>query len=291
LTEPTALYTVDSSAEIVERLRAVEKCHNVRILYAIESGSRAWGFASTNSDWDVRFIYVHSEDWYLSVHDQRDVIEIPIDDDLDICGWELRKALRLMQKGNAVFFEWLRSPIVYLEATDSVTQKPVIDEFRKIAEPYFSPMATLHYWHMAKGNFRDYLQGDMVKLKKYFYVLRPILSCLWILRGLGQPPIVFQQLLERLIPQGALKTEIEGLLVLKLSGEEMAEGPKQQAINEFILSSLEAIGKEVNAIKKPPHEENARNEVDRFFRKMVHMQNILFSGAVFEPEQEQTASL
>jgi predicted nucleotidyltransferase len=270
MTEPTAFYTVDRSAEIVERLRAIEKCHNVRILYAIESGSRAWGFASPNSDWDVRFIYVHTEDWYLSVHKQRDVIEIPIDDDLDISGWELRKALRLMQKGNPVLFEWLCSPILYLAETHLITHKPFTAKFRNIAQPYFNPTAAVyHYWHMAKGNFREYLHGDVVKLKKYFYVLRPILSCLWILRGLGQPPIVFQELLAKLIPQGALLTEIEGLLVLKQSAAEMAEGPRQPAINEFIVSSLEEIGIAVKSMSRIEINSNAKHEVDRFFRKVV----------------------
>lgn len=264
----------DRHAEIVARLHAIEKTHAVRILYAVESGSRAWGFASTNSDWDVRFIYAHSEDWYLSIHDQRDVLEIPIDDDLDICGWELRKALRLMQKGNAVFFEWLRSPIVYLEAVNPITQQPVIEEFREIAKPFFNASATFHYWHMAKGNFRDYLQSDVVRLKKYFYVLRPLLSCLWILRGLGQPPIVFQELLAKLIPRGELLTEIEHLLVQKQSGEEMTEGPRQPAINEFILSSLEVVGREVKAMNKVKCDENAFLQAECFFRKMVRAESL-----------------
>ena len=269
MTEPTTFYKGDRSAEILERLYAIEKSHNVRILYAIESGSRAWGFASPNSDWDVRFIYVHTEDWYLSVHEQRDVIEIPIDEDLDISGWELRKALRLMQKWNPVLFEWLRSPILYLEAT-LLAHKPFKGEFLNIAQPFFNPTAAVyHYWHMAKGNFRDYLHNDVVKLKKYFYVLRPILSCLWILRGLGQPSIVFQELLEKLISPGALLTEIEGLLILKQSAAEMAEGPSQPAINEFIVSSFQEIGIAVQSMNRIEIDSNAKHEVDRFFRSMV----------------------
>ena len=132
MTEPTTFYKGDRSAEILERLYAIEKSHNVRILYAIESGSRAWGFASPNSDWDVRFIYVHTEDWYLSVHEQRDVIEIPIDEDLDISGWDLRKALRLMQKWNPVLFEWLRSPyhrFFSLRSSSCVTYWPCKSSF------------------------------------------------------------------------------------------------------------------------------------------------------------------
>ena len=101
------------AAQIDVRLSAIEAEFGVRILYACESGSRGWGFASPDSDYDVRFIYVHPLAWYLQVHVQRDVIELPISDELDINGWELRKALGLLRKGNATLIEWLDSPIVY----------------------------------------------------------------------------------------------------------------------------------------------------------------------------------
>ena len=102
-------------AEILTRMHNAEKEHGVRILLAVESGSRAWGFESPNSDFDARFIYVHPRDWYLSVglEEQRDVIEYPIVDDIDLNGWDLRKALRLFWKSNPAFVEWIQSPIVY----------------------------------------------------------------------------------------------------------------------------------------------------------------------------------
>src|SRR5690606_13894549 len=103
--------------EIMRRIRDAEQEHGVRVLYAVESGSRAWGFASPNSDYDVRFIYVHPHDWYLSVdlEDKRDVIEYEIVDDIDINGWDLRKALKLFWKSNPSFVEWMQSPIVYVD--------------------------------------------------------------------------------------------------------------------------------------------------------------------------------
>jgi hypothetical protein len=152
MTEPRPFYNVSRGDEIVERLHAIELSHNVRVLYAIESGSRAWGFASPNSDWDVRFIYVHPEDWYLNVHEHRDVIEIPIDGDLDINGWEVRKSLRLLRKGNPVLFEWLKSPILYLEGRDDASGNALMEDYRRVASDLFNPLATVyHYWHMAKG--------------------------------------------------------------------------------------------------------------------------------------------
>ncbi|MDX2226561.1 MAG: nucleotidyltransferase domain-containing protein, partial [Verrucomicrobiae bacterium] len=152
-------------------LDQIETTHNVRILHACESGSRAWGFASTDSDWDVRFIYVHPRDFYLSIESHRDVIENPISDDLDISGWDLRKALGLLLKSNPPLLEWISSPIVYRQDPD------FLRNFRRLSEDFYSPQRCFrHYLHMAEGNHRHYLLGETIALKKYFYVLRPVLA-------------------------------------------------------------------------------------------------------------------
>ena len=152
-------------------LDAIEREEGVRVLFACESGSRAWGFASPDSDYDVRFVYVQPRDWYLSIGDQRDVIERPIVDLYDVSGWDLRKALRLFRKSNPPMLEWLGSPIVYRERTTAAAS------LRRIAARSFSPRAcAFHYLHMARGNYREYLQADALPLKKYLYVLRPLLA-------------------------------------------------------------------------------------------------------------------
>jgi len=157
---------------IVRQLENIESDKDVQILYACESGSRAWGFASKDSDFDVRFIYLHPINWYLSISDKRDVIERNIDDCLDISGWEFRKALQLFRKSNPVLLEWLQSPIVYMEKYIAA------NKLRNLMSVYFSPKSCLyHYLHMARGNYREFLGGDQVWLKKYFYVLRPVLAC------------------------------------------------------------------------------------------------------------------
>lgn len=169
----------------------------MRILYACESGSRAWGFQSKDSDYDIRFIYIHPIEWYLSIHKRRDVIEKPMDGLLDFSGWDIRKALNLFQKSNPPLLEWLQSPHVYYERF-SLAQK-----MRKISPALFSPKSCLyHYLHMAEGNFRQYLRGDQVKVKKYFYVLRPLLACRWIERYNSMPPMEFGALLEDLLEKG-----------------------------------------------------------------------------------------
>ena len=149
--------------QIQEKLREIERREECRILLAVESGSRAWGFASPDSDYDVRFIYVHPEKAYLRLDRTRDVIEVPINDELDINGWDIDKTLRLLHKSNPTVFEWFSSPIIYQSSAFA-------DQFRPIMQKYFSSKAGLwHYLHMAEGNYRDYLRGKMVRAKKYFY--------------------------------------------------------------------------------------------------------------------------
>ena len=168
---------------ITQKLREIEKENKVRILLAVESGSRAWGFASPDSDYDVRFIYARTREDYLLFDDVRDVIELPINDALDINGWDVQKTLCLLYKSNPTLFEWFSSPIVYMET-------PFAERFRNIMMEYFSQKKSLyHYLSMAEGNYREYLKGDIVKAKKYFYVLRPVLACRWVLSKHTPPPM------------------------------------------------------------------------------------------------------
>ena len=160
---------------ILKNLYKIEKENKIKILYAVESGSRGWGFESTDSDYDVRFIYIHMPEWYLSIQDRRDVIEIPIDNLLDINGWDIRKTLILYNKSNPTLLEWLSSPIIYME------HGFLIKKLKELVNYYFSSKSCIyHYLHMARGNYREYLKGDVVKIKKYFYVLRPIMACMWV---------------------------------------------------------------------------------------------------------------
>ena len=147
---------------ILEKLDVIEKRESIKILHCIESGSRAWGFASPDSDYDVRFIYVRPKNFYLRLDRTDDVIEWQLDDTLDISGWDLKKALILLHKSNPTLFEWNSSPIVYRTT----------DEWQKISaviNRYFVAKSGLyHYLSTAKRNYREYLKGETVKLKKYF---------------------------------------------------------------------------------------------------------------------------
>ena len=215
--------------QIEIELRRLEQQHDIKILYAVESGSRAWGFASSNSDWDVRFIYLHPRDYYLSIDEASDSLEQILPNDIDLSGWELRKALKLFRKSNPPLLEWLRSPIVYLE------QFSTADNLRQLTAEYFNAKSCLHhYLHMAQGNFREYLQRDMVRVKKYLYVLRPILACQWIEQTDTMAPMEFQKLVDTQVTDSKLKSEIEKLLIRKSNGEELSEEPRIQIINDFL---------------------------------------------------------
>ena len=225
---------------ILTKLSEIEAKEKVVILYACESGSRAWGFPSDNSDYDIRFLYVQPYDWYLSIEQKRDVLEYKLEGDLDVNGWDLRKALGLFQKSNPPLFEWLNSPIKYFEKYSTA------EKMRQLMPVYYSPIACAHhYLHMAQGNYREYLNGEQVWLKKYFYVLRPLLAIKWIESGFGPIPTEFGILVNRIIEDFKLKAEIEQLVNLKLQGDELAKGPRVKMISDFIdneLSRLESIG-------------------------------------------------
>jgi uncharacterized protein len=235
-------------AQILDNLRQLETQHDVKVLLACESGSRGWGFASPDSDYDVRFIYVNRLSWYLTVEARRDVIELPISGDLDINGWDLRKTLQLLRQSNPTLLEWLRSPVLYLEESDAVTR------LRSLAQTGFSPVRGYHhYLSMAKKNFREHLRGEAVRYKKYLYVLRPLLAARWIRDGRGVPPMRFAALAEATLNDKTLLDEINRLLEVKMRAGEAATSPRWIGIHDFIESELEAAAQHVVADSARPN--------------------------------------
>jgi predicted nucleotidyltransferase len=222
--------------EVLRRIRAAESEHRVRVLLAVESGSRAWGFESPDSDFDARFIYVHERDWYLSIDDKRDVIEYPIVDDIDLNGWELRKALRLFRSSNPVFVEWIQSPIVYLE------HESFAAKCRDLLPAVYSCLRGIHHYRsMAKGNYKGYLREALVPRKKYFYVLRPLLAVRWIETHGTPAPIEFHKLLPLLDGQHELVADIQRLLEQKRATPELGLAPQIASIHAFIEAELQRL--------------------------------------------------
>ncbi len=241
---------------ILTKLDEIESRENVKILLAVESGSRAWGLASPDSDYDVRFIYIRPKEEYLRLERSRDVIELPIEGELDINGWDLDKTLRLLHASNPTLFEWFSSPIVYRETAFA-------EEFRSFMQRYFSSRRGLnHYLSMAIRNYREYLKGDTVKAKKYFYVLRPVLACRWILDKGTPPPMRFSELMEAELDP-ALQPEVNRLIDLKMNAHEIKTIPIIESINRYLDGSIEEVRR--RSAQLPEDANRGWEELDRLF--------------------------
>lgn len=250
----------DIEKEIREKLDEIENKEGVRILHAVESGSRAWGFASPDSDYDVRFVYVRTEEDYLRLDEPRDVIEWQLDEILDINGWDLKKALRQFAKSNATLFEWSGSPIVYRTTEDW-------KRISEVSKQYFSEKAAVyHYYGTANSTLQGYLQGETVRYKKYFYALRPLLAAQYIEKYHMAPPVLFDDLLKMDLPP-ELGTAIDELLEIKKKTTEDEEKPQIPVIKAFIEAET-AKQKEIADAFGDDHNKDW-GDLNRIFREVI----------------------
>lgn len=219
---------------IAAKLKEIEEVEKVRILYAVESGSRAWGFASPDSDYDVRFLYVRPIEEYLRLDAQRDVIEYELNEVLDICGWDIRKALTLAYKSNPTLFEWINSPLVYLTTeTFEKRKNDLLAYFQKKQVLY-------HYGNLARKHYLRNFKGGTVKLKAYLYVIRAILAFKWTAKKDSLPPVKFRELVNSQLEESLLR-EMDALLKQKVSRD---EGDKQGRVliwDNWIEENIEII--------------------------------------------------
>jgi predicted nucleotidyltransferase len=211
--------------------------HRVFLPLAIESGSRAWGFASPDSDYDCRFVYVRRAVDHITPWASRDVIELPIEAELDANGWDLRKALQLLLKGNAVIVEWLCSPVIYRG------QAWFRDDFLAFARQAASRDAICrHYLHLGERQRRVYFgDGTSVAQKKIFYALRPAAALRWLRLHPGDTiaPMHFPTLLEECDPPDELKAEIADLMERKAVTHELGSAPLPPVVARFLDSEFE----------------------------------------------------
>ena len=220
--------------QIIQKLSEMEQQEHVKILHAVESGSRAWGFASPDSDFDVRVIYFRNVKDYLKLNPVRDVIEFQLDDVFDINGWDLQKMLKLLYKSNPTVFEWMNSPVIYQTCEAFQNLKPLVNS-------YFSPKTgAFHYLSTAKHNYHAYCEKEQVRLKKYFYVLRPLLACYWIFEQQTPPPMLFSEMLS-LPPAQEISGIIQELLAVKTQTSELGTGQKNQELDKWIHHHFEAV--------------------------------------------------
>ncbi|WP_042457342.1 nucleotidyltransferase domain-containing protein [Neobacillus dielmonensis] len=249
---------------IIKELYKLEEQYDVKICYAVESGSRAWGYPSRDSDYDVRFIYVHQPDWYLSIEEKkRGVIEQKIHDSLDLSGWELRKALRLFNKSNPSIMEWLNSTNVYLESY-------LVVKMKDLQPKLFSPCTSIHhYLSMAISNFQKVGQSELVKLKTYLNVLRPIMAGKWAATYQSAPPQSFQKLVEHLIEHEQVKKEIQLLLKKKSDGYKTMNKLEIPTISEFIPTAISELEKNIETMDKATRPYDYTPELNKLFRNVL----------------------
>lgn len=249
----------DIVSRIKNKLVEIESEKDVKLILAIESGSRAWGFASPDSDYDVRFIYARNVEDYVCLKPKRDVIEWQLDDVYDVSGWDLQKALKLMYDSNPVLHEWCNSPIVYRESD-------LADTLRELAAKCFVPKKALyHYVSMARTNYSKYLDNEEVRLKKYFYGLRPILAARWVAEYKTAPPMLFTDLVSAELP-AELVPVVDDLLRKKMETPEIGTGPQIREINSFISEQIELMHA---AAEQEDYKKNDLAELEEFFRDAV----------------------
>ncbi|MFN0157496.1 MAG: DNA polymerase beta superfamily protein [Bacteroidota bacterium] len=228
--------------QITERinvhLNTIEQQNDVTVLFAVEAGSHIWGLESADSDYDVRFVFCRPRASYLSIDldEKRDVIQQTIDDTFEFHGWDIRKALRLFKDSNPSIIEWLQSGIVYRE------QSSFARHLRKLLPDFYSQKPSFfHYKHMAERNVREHLTGEVVRQKKYLYVVRPLLATMWIRKSADPVPLEFRQLLRMTLSPGKTCDAVERLIAAKQAGDLLDRGPRIEELSHFIDQEMKAL--------------------------------------------------
>ena len=255
---------IDIIAQIKNKLAEIEFTEKVRVILAVESGSRAWGFASPDSDYDVRFVYVRRPGDYIRLNPVRDVIEWQLDDVYDISGWDLQKALRLMYDSNPTLHEWCNSPIVYME-------NELAPAFRTLAAEHFIPKkAIYHYVSMARHAYDAYLTGDEVRIKKYFYAIRPLLAARWVAEEHTAPPMMFDELVQAQLPADLLPA-VENLLAVKTRTSELGTGPRIPELDAYIREQMELMQKAADSAE---NRKNDWSKLEEYFSSAVFSNSV-----------------
>lgn len=240
-------------------LTQLEQKKDIKILFACETGSRAWGFPSPDSDYDVRFLYMHKRDWYLSLSQHKDTIEY-MDGELDITGWDFRKSLLLLKKSNVPLIERFQSPITYFEEEGFKT------EFKQLIESYYSPTAVFfHHYSLAQKFWEELKDNKTVKLKSYFYLIRSLLSCYWIIQDKSVLPMHIEGLMTKI--DSERRDELRVLIHIKAGVGEKYLQPGDESLHQWITGMFELLEKTKENLGVSRKDNSALNN---FFLKMVH---------------------
>ena len=262
-TVASSIFKKTMKAVILQRLKEIESRYNVKILLAVESGSRAWGFASKDSDYDVRFVYVHKKDWYLTLIEGRDVIEeMDSDGVMDIAGWDIRKALILMGKGNCAFAEWINSPTIYYK------DEKFFDGISSLKDEYFRKVSAVnHYYHMATKHNKRYLEKRGCEMKRFMYHLRGLLAAKYAALYGTYPPVLFEDLVEKMVSDKSIKAEIADVVRLKQESKEH----NTMIVSDTLITFAERLAAEIESMLGtfPCEEQMDYQKLDQFFLNIL----------------------
>ncbi len=253
--------------KIQHYLQELEQNRKIKILLACETGSRAWGFPSPDSDYDIRLIYVHQPDWYLSINEPKDSVDLMLEDnEIDISGWELKKSLQLLKKSNPPLLERIQSPIVYQEDAEFVK------EIRSLAGSCYSRIASMHHYLSMSKKMLDLVEAnESFKLKKFFYALRTALVCKWILEKEQIPRIEFEKLYGNLGLGEELCQRIEELIRLKAMQDEAQMHQGESALMSCIRDCISQAEQQKDQLPNSKYEIEALNQLLRkYVRKYAH---------------------
>jgi uncharacterized protein len=245
--------------DIKDILTEIEQKKKIKILYACETGSRAWGFPSPDSDYDVRFIYMHERDWYLSLSQRKDTIE-HMDGEMDITGWDLRKCLVLLKKSNAPLIERFQSPIEYYKDADFKS------DFSELIKAYYSPTAVFyHHYSLAQKFWEELKDKEEIKLKSYFYLIRSLLSCHWIINDKSVLPMDIEGLMTLI--DTARRDEIRKLIKIKSEVGEKYLHKKDESLDKWVRELFELLERNIDNLGVSRMDNSLLND---FFLKMVN---------------------
>lgn len=252
--------------EIIRKLNQIAASEPLHVLLAAESGSRAWGFASPDSDFDVRLVYIRPPHHYLGIDEQKDTFEFIENEWFDVGGWDIRKALRLLRRSNAVLLEWLRSPMVYAQDNDFVR------ELNVLLPQYVQPAALLHHYRgIAHNALREMDLHQEIRLKKWFYVLRPLLAARWAVVQGGVPPMTLNELMADWHADAA--AEITALVALKSEQDEQYRhrlSPGLIGLTQQLASEVAVLSADVRkTVDTAPLDELFRATLQRVYGKAV----------------------
>ena len=247
--------------EIINHINKLEVEKDITILLATESGSRAWGCPSPDSDYDIRIIFKRKTADYLRINEQPDSLDYFHGELLDINGWDIKKTFRLIKKSNVTPFEWAQSPIIYKE----------VDNFRQVifelCKAYFNPKHAInHYRGIAKNSYADITKESNIKLKKLFYVLRPIMAAKWIASKNEIPPMDIPNLIS-IINNNEIIAKINSLLEIKKDCNEDYIHTLSPLLSDFIKEEINILT-DLKVVDKD-HEIPNSDQLNKVFRELI----------------------